>query len=93
MAGLNLMDMIAAASGGQAKHQLGQQLGLNEDQTASALKALLPALAAGLQANTQKPGGVEALLGALANGNHERYLEEPDRIGQQDTIQDGNAIL
>ncbi len=93
MAGLNLMDMIAAASGGQAKQQLGQTLGLNEDQTGAALKALLPALAAGLQANTQKPGGVEALLGALANGHHDRYLEEPDRLGQRETIEDGNAIL
>lgn len=93
MAGLNLLDMIANASGGQAKQQLGSQLGLSDDQTGAALKALLPALAAGLQANTQKPGGVEALLGALANGNHDRYLEEPERLGRRETIEDGNAIL
>ncbi|MEO0722149.1 MAG: DUF937 domain-containing protein [Pseudomonadota bacterium] len=93
MAGLNLMDMIQSAAGGQAKRQLGQQLGLDESQTQSALKALLPALAAGLQRNTQEPGGVEALLGALANGQHERYLDEPESLSRQETIADGNGIL
>lgn len=93
MAGLNLMDMITGAAGGQVQQQLGQQLGLNQDQTAMALKALLPALSAGLKANTEKPGGVEALLGALQNGNHDQYLDQPERLAQPETIQDGNAIL
>lgn len=93
MAGLNLMDMITAASGGQVQQQLGSQLGLDDAQTASALKALLPALSAGLQANTRKPGGVQALLGALANGDHGQYLDDPSRLTRPETIEDGNAIL
>lgn len=93
MAGLNLFDMISSAQGGNATQQLGQQLGLNQDQTNSALKALLPALSAGLKANTAKPGGIEALLGALQNGNHEQYLDQPERLAQPETINDGNAIL
>ena len=93
MAGLNLMDMINAAAGGQAKEQLGSQLGLNQDQTGAALKALLPALAAGLQSNSQKPGGLEALLGALQNGDHDQYLDQPERLSRPETVTDGNAIL
>ncbi len=93
MAGLNLMDMIAGAAGGQVKQQLAAQLGLSESQTSAALKSLLPALAAGLQANTQKPGGVEALFGALDRGDHEKYLDEPHRLGRQETVDEGNAIL
>ncbi|MEL6258302.1 MAG: DUF937 domain-containing protein, partial [Pseudomonadota bacterium] len=93
MAGLNLMEMISNAAGGQAKRQLGQQLGLSEDQTGTALKALLPALSAGLKANTQKQGGLEALLGALQNGDHDKYLDQPERLSQSETVADGNAIL
>lgn len=93
MAGLNLMDMILNTQGGAAKQQMGQQLGLSNDQTTAALKALLPALSAGLKANTSKPGGVEALLGALQNGQHAQYLEQPETLSQPETIQDGNAIL
>ncbi|MEO0467537.1 MAG: DUF937 domain-containing protein [Pseudomonadota bacterium] len=93
MAGLNLFEMINSAQGGGATQQLGQQLGLNQDQTNMALKALLPALSAGLKANTSKPGGVQALLGALQNGQHEQYLDQPERLSQPETVNDGNAIL
>ncbi|MEO0816400.1 MAG: DUF937 domain-containing protein [Pseudomonadota bacterium] len=93
MAGVNLLEMIMNAQGGATKQQLGQQLGLNEDQTGAALKALLPALSAGLKANTAKPGGIEALLGALQNGQHEQYLDQPEVLSRPETIQDGNAIL
>jgi len=93
MAGLNLLDMITSAQGGAAKQQFASELGLSDDQATSALKALLPALSAGLKANTAKPGGVEALLGALQNGQHNQYIEQPERLGQPETINDGNAIL
>ena len=33
------------------------------------------------------------MLGALQNGNHEQYLENPQMLGQQQTVNDGNAIL
>lgn len=93
MAGMNLLDMIMSAQGGATKQQLGQQLGLSEDQTAAAIKALLPALSAGLKANTAKPGGIEALLGALQNGQHEQYIDQPEVLSRPETIEDGNAIL
>lgn len=93
MAGLNLFDMIAGAQSGSARQQLGSQLGLNDDQTSAALKALLPALSAGLKANTEKPGGLESLLGALQNGDHGKYLDQPEQLSRPETVQDGNAIL
>lgn len=93
MAGTNLFDMIVNASNGKAREQLARQTGLEEGQAESALKALLPALSAGLKANTQKPGGLDALLGALERGNHDRYLDQPEQLGQPETIEDGNAIL
>jgi hypothetical protein len=90
---MNLFDTIMAAQGGGAVRRLGQDFGLNEEGTSSALQALLPALATGLRRNTQSEGGLESLLGALGSGRHERYLDDPDTLGQQETIQDGNGIL
>jgi hypothetical protein len=43
--------------------------------------------------NTKQEGGLEALLGALAGGNHQQYVDEPQRLAQPESIADGNAIL
>ncbi|MEO0548340.1 MAG: DUF937 domain-containing protein [Pseudomonadota bacterium] len=93
MAGLNLMDMLMGAAGNGAREEMGAQLSLDQDQTSQAIKALLPALSAGLKSNTEQPGGLEALLGALSKGDHDQYLEQPQRLRQPEATLDGNAIL
>jgi len=93
MAGLNLMDMLMGAAGDGARAEMGAQLGLNQDQTSMAIKALLPALSAGLKSNAEQPGGIEALLGALSKGDHDQYLDQPQRLRQPQSTVDGNAIL
>ncbi len=90
---MNLLQAILSAQGGGAVQQLSNNLGLREDQTVSAMKALLPALAAGLQRNTSQQGGLESLMAALSGGSHQRYLDDPSTLGLQDTISDGNGIL
>jgi hypothetical protein len=67
---MNILDTIINAQNGAAVRQLGSQVGLREDQTAYALSALVPALAAGFQRNLQSEGGVGDLVAALAEGNH-----------------------
>ena len=91
MAGL--LDLLAGAQAQPAKQKLGQQFGLSEDMTQQAMAALVPALAAGLKSNASKPGGAEALLGALSKGGHGRFLDDPDLLGQSDTVAEGNGIL
>ncbi|MEM7663740.1 MAG: DUF937 domain-containing protein [Pseudomonadota bacterium] len=93
MAGTNLFDMIAGAAGGSAMKQVGQQFGLNENQTQGAIKALLPAISGGLKRNASDPQGLQALLGALDKGNHDQYLDRPERLTEASTVTDGNAIL
>ena len=93
MPGMNLFDMLTQASGGAAVQQVSQKTGLSQDQTSMAIKALLPAIAAGLQRNAGQPGGLQSLLGALENGNHDRYLDKPETLAQPEAIMDGNAIL
>jgi hypothetical protein len=53
----------------------------------------MPALAAGLSRNAAQPGGLEGLIGALAGGAHERYLDDPSAMTGTGAVRDGNGIL
>ena len=90
---INLLDMIMSAQGGNTAQQVGAQLGVNQQQSQSAIAALLPAISSALKQNTANPQGLAGLLGALQGGNHDQYLEKPETLGQAESITDGNAIL
>ena len=90
MAGMNLFDVIQKAG---ALKQMAGQFGLDDAQAQGALKALLPAISGGLKRNSAQPGGLEALMGALQNGGHDRYLENPAHLSEPEALQDGNGIL
>jgi len=79
--GMNMMDMIMQAAGGQAPQQMGQQFGLNQQQSQSAISALLPAISSAMKQNTNNPQGLAGLLGALEKGNHGQYLDNPSQLG------------
>lgn len=93
MAGMNLLDMIMSSQGGAAAQVAGQALGLNQQQSQSAVAALLPAISSALKKNTSSPQGLAGLLGALQKGNHSQYIDNPQSLGQAASITDGNAIL
>jgi hypothetical protein len=57
---MDILDLIRSAQGGSAVQQLGQQFGLDETQVSSALSALVPALAAGVQNNVSRPQGLDS---------------------------------
>lgn len=88
---MNILESILAAQNGGAVKQIGQQLGLGDQQAASVVAALVPALAGGLQRNMQSSGGLESLLGALTSGQHGRFLENPAALAG--AAAEGNGIL
>lgn len=88
---MDILESILAAQNGGAVKQMSQQLGVGEDQAASVLTALVPALAGGFQRNLQQDGGLEALLGALAGGRHTQYLDDPSSLAN--AAGEGNSIL
>lgn len=89
---MTLMDMIAQSAGGNAMQQAGGQFGLDSQQSQQAISALLPAISSAMKRNTASPQGLAGLLGALQNGGHDRYLEDPNLLSQNAQT-DGNAIL
>jgi hypothetical protein len=90
---MNILDAILNTKNGAAVQQAGASVGLGQDQTAAALAALVPALAAGLKRNTGSPDGLAGLVGALSSGHHQRYLDNPMILGQPAAVTDGNGIL
>jgi hypothetical protein len=89
---MNLLDSILTTNGGGAVSQLAKQFGLREDQTASAIQNLVPALAGGLHRNISQ-GGLADVLGALTKGQHQRYLDDPSSLVSEEVRDDGNKIL
>jgi len=89
---MNLLELLLNAKDGGAVSQLASQFGLSQDQTTSAVQNLLPALAGGLQRNINE-GGLDSLVGALTNGQHQRYLEDPSILGSDGAREEGNGIL
>ncbi|MBP7775579.1 MAG: DUF937 domain-containing protein [Acidobacteria bacterium] len=90
---MNILEALMAAQGGGAVKQLGQQFGLGDDQTSTALAALVPALAAGLARNATREGGLDGLTAALAGGRHGSYLDDVSSLSRPGTVADGNGIL
>jgi hypothetical protein len=88
---MNILESILAAQNGGAVKQMSQQLGVGEDQAASVLSALVPALAGGFERNMQSAGGLDALMGALSGGQHAQYLDNPGSLAN--AVGDGNGIL
>lgn len=89
---MNMMDMIMQAAGGNTAQQAGNQFGLSNEQSQQAIGALLPAISSAMKRNTSSPQGLAGLLGALQNGQHEQYLDDPQQLSQNAQT-DGNAIL
>lgn len=73
--------------------QIGRQFGLDEAQTRAAFEALAPVVAAGVRRNAASDGGLGDLLGAVLQGNHGRYLDDPSATEGREAVDDGNAIL
>lgn len=90
---MNLLEILSQTNGGQPLEALATQFGLDARQSQAIVGQLLPALSQGLQRNAAQPGGLESLLGALSNGQHSRYLDNPAALTEPATVADGNGIL
>ena len=89
----NLLDMVLNSKGSGALEQIAQTMGLDANQVAAVAGQVLPAMSQGMKRNVGQQGGMESLLGALSRGNHQRYVEQPNLMGQAQTVSEGNAIL
>jgi hypothetical protein len=62
---INLLDSVKDALAGQVADQLGSAIGLDKQQTASALKAVVPMMIGGMMKKASTPSGASELSKAL----------------------------
>lgn len=89
----NILDLILDDENKSVINELQNTFDLDEAQTRSAIQGLIPALSRGLQNNTSNTQGMDSLLEALRTGEHKKYMEQPNTLGNSSTKQAGNDIL
>jgi len=90
---MDLMDLLEKTGGGTSVGKLAGTVGLGDSQTKDLIGALAPALMRGMQKQTEDDSGLAGLQSALAGGNHQRYIEQPELMQSEATREDGNKIL
>jgi hypothetical protein len=85
--------ILSSAQGGQLIANLAERFGLTEEQIESAIKALTPALAAGLNRAADEPQTFERTLGALAATNRYSFFDEPDAAHSEDSVTLGRDLV
>jgi len=91
---MNILEMLLQSQQkGGPLDALTSMSGLQPNQMQDLLGQILPVLAGGLKNGAAAEGGLEGLLGALTSGNHNRYYDQPNTLGDANTRLDGNGIL
>lgn len=93
MAAQNLLQSILAAQDGRAVEQLAARFGLDRGQTESAMRELLPALSSGMKRQASSDDGLRALAAAVDRDGHDRYLDDPALLREDQAATEGNGIL
>ncbi|MGH1538882.1 MAG: DUF937 domain-containing protein [Arenicella sp.] len=89
---MNILNEILQAGNGQIVKQLGRQFGLNSSTAEQAIKNLLPAIAKGMQKQSQT-GDLNSIFSKLGQQEVETYIDQPDVFSQPKAQTNGNAIL
>lgn len=85
--------ILSSALGGQLVATLAQRFGLSEEQIESAIKALAPALAIGLNRAAEEPEAFQKTLGALAQTERYAFFDEPDAAHGDEAMELGRDLL
>jgi hypothetical protein len=73
---MNLMEIIQGHMSDEVLGQLGQQIGADKQQTASAANGIFASLLGGMAQNAQSPEGLQGLMGALDKNHDGSILDD-----------------
>lgn len=90
---MQITDILAKAQGGELYDNIAEVYGLEPAEVEAVAGNVLPFLASAIERNTLSRGGLADIVGALGDGHHQMYLEDPRFIGSQVMVSDGNNIL
>jgi len=90
---MGILDAVLGGGNTQLVSQLARKFGIDESAVQSVVSQLVPAVSKGIKNNASSSDGLGGLIGALSQGNHQRYIESPEALTEPTAIDDGNAIL
>ena len=90
---MSLLETILSAQGGNLIKSMAKANGIDANSALSVLGKLIPSLSQGVNQNSQKPDGLEAIMGAMQKGKHQHYLERSDDAFTDVGRLEGNKIL
>lgn len=89
----NINDIVQSAQGGQAIENLSNRLGLASWQTEAAVRALIPALSAGLQKATEDPAALRQVIGAVSDPRRRAAYESAEAAYSDAAVEGGAEIV
>jgi hypothetical protein len=89
----DLESLLSTAQGGQLVANLADRFGLTNEQIDSAINALAPALAIGLNHAAEEPQVFEKTLGAMAGASRYSFFDEPEAAHSQESVDLGRDLL
>jgi hypothetical protein len=91
---MDLMDSIKSAADLGAIKKIADKLDIEEHIARKALiDELVPAVSEGLKENVQSEEGANALASALDNGEHDKYIDDPEHLVADETDDDQKKIV
>lgn len=73
---MNLLEVLQGHMNDDVLGQIGQQIGADKEQTASAANGIFASLLGGMAQNAMMPGGIESLAGALDRDHDGSVLDD-----------------
>ncbi len=90
---MGILDAILGGQDNQLVTQLAKTAGIDESMVQNVVTQLLPAVSKGIKSNVGESGGLGDLVNALSSGNHQQYLDNPEKLTESAALDEGNAIL
>lgn len=90
---MNLMNLLENEGGSSSVAKLADKLGIDKSKADELIGSVSPALLGGMQRKAQSTEGRAELENDIQSGKYQRYLDEPDRVGDEAAREEGNSIL
>ncbi|MEM8877690.1 MAG: DUF937 domain-containing protein [Pseudomonadota bacterium] len=90
---INMFDMLLQAQNGEAVKNLSRQFGLSEQQTQTAMGAMMPAFNEAMRRNAQSVDQMQRFWSEMNQRNLQQFYDNADAMRRDDIWMQGNDVL
>jgi hypothetical protein len=89
---MKALHAMLSAGGGEVVNEIADRFGLSLEQAATALGALLPAVAGGIKERLAT-GDTSGISGLIGGGRFTEFVQDPSSLSTQTAVEQGNRLL